>query len=68
MMKGGDFLWGVIYDRSKGYPIHNCYLNIWLHIRNDGTKETETYKYALWHLVKQGTPDGDLYEYLCGQE
>ncbi len=34
----------------------------------DGTNEIETYKYALWHFVKQGTPEGDLYEYVCTQE
>ena len=34
----------------------------------DGTKETETYKFALWHYIKQGTPEGDLYDYVCNQE
>ncbi len=34
----------------------------------DGTKETETYKYALWHHIKQSTPESNLFEYVCTQE
>jgi hypothetical protein len=31
----------------------------------DGTKETETYQYALWRYVKHNSPEGDLFEYVC---
>jgi hypothetical protein len=31
----------------------------------DGTKETETYQYALWQYVKHSSPDRDLFEYVC---
>jgi hypothetical protein len=31
----------------------------------DGTKETETYQYALWHYVRPNSPEGDLFEYVC---
>lgn len=34
----------------------------------DGTKETENYKYALWHQIKQNSPEDDLHEYVCSHE
>ena len=34
----------------------------------DGTKETETYKFALWHYIKQDTPEYDLYDFVCNQD
>ena len=34
----------------------------------DGTEKTEKYEYALWHFIKQDSPEHDLYDYLCNQE
>jgi hypothetical protein len=34
----------------------------------DGTKETEHYKYALWHQIKQNSPEDDLHDYVCSHE
>lgn len=34
----------------------------------DGTREKETYQYALWRYVKQGSPEYDLFEYVCTHE
>jgi Surface-adhesin protein E len=34
----------------------------------DGTKETENYKYALWHQIKQNSPEDDLHDYVCNHE
>jgi hypothetical protein len=34
----------------------------------DGTTDTETYKYPLWHYIKEGTPDRDLSDYVCSEE
>jgi len=31
----------------------------------DGTKETETYEYALWHYVRNSSPERGLLEYVC---
>jgi hypothetical protein len=35
---------------------------------SDGTKGAETYKYALWHQIKQNSPEDDLHEYVCTYE
>lgn len=34
----------------------------------DGAKETENYKYALWHQIKQNSPEDDLHDYVCNHE
>jgi hypothetical protein len=34
----------------------------------DGTEKTEKYEYTLWHHIKQGSNEGDLYDYVCNQE
>jgi hypothetical protein len=34
----------------------------------DGTKDTENYKYALWHQIKQNSPEEDLHDYVCTRE
>ncbi len=52
--------WDCAGEKYNDLQVTFCYA--------DGTKETETYKYALWHYVKQGTPEGDLYDYVCNQE
>jgi hypothetical protein len=34
----------------------------------DGTNGTETYKYALWHQIKQNSPEDALQDYVCSHE
>ncbi len=34
----------------------------------DGTAKTEKYEYTLWHYIKQGANERDLYDYVCNQE
>ena len=52
--------WDCSGEKYNDLQVTFCYA--------DGTKETETYKYALWHYIKQGTSEGDLYDYVCNQE
>lgn len=34
----------------------------------DGTEKTEEYDYTLWHHIKQGAHELDLFEYVCNKE
>ena len=52
--------WNCSEDTYNDVKVTFCYA--------DGTKETENYKYALWHQVKQNSPEDYLQDYVCGHE
>jgi hypothetical protein len=52
--------WDCSGEKYNDLQVTFCYAN--------GSKETETYEYALWHYFKQGSVESDLYDYVCNQE
>lgn len=52
--------WNCAEETYNDLKVTFCYA--------DGTKETENYKYALWHQIKQNSPEDDLHDYVCSHE
>jgi len=52
--------WNCAEETYNDLKVTFCYA--------DGRKETENYKYALWHQIKQNSPEDDLHDYVCSHE
>jgi hypothetical protein len=52
--------WDCSGEKYNDLQVTFCYAN--------GTNETETYEYALWHYIKQGSVESDLFDYVCNQD